>query len=359
MKTTPVAVPSGDPPLGFKHPPTLIGEKNIDPSVIALRARNYAAAYAEPLMRQKWNMYVSSGIQQFVSLHNYVSHRAQETVDGRYLHLARYYHRYHLENLPSVDTYLIRTMGVVEKALAISHPGYFDMSSTIDMDKYVVESLPKKEMDIEIDIATPPTNETVKHDDLTLMDTMNATSSGCSSLAKAASTGSSSDKSGMRFQANAEETPPQNQQDDFIAVPMSPMRANATDDDEVTDESVPTSPKSAASSPKKAPPSSPKKASAFSPKTVHASSPKKVPASPTKKASAVSTSAKVPVNPPSAATTASDNKVLLPPKTLKKILSVSKQDGLLKTSMSYGTLQQKCIFGLHPSCLVSILKLHG
>ena len=41
-----------------------------------------SAAYADPLMRQKWNMYVSFGIQQFLSLNDDVSHRAQETADG-------------------------------------------------------------------------------------------------------------------------------------------------------------------------------------------------------------------------------------------------------------------------------------
>ena len=48
MKKTPIAAPSGTPPLGFsKNPPTLIGEKIIDPSVFALRAKNRAAAYAD------------------------------------------------------------------------------------------------------------------------------------------------------------------------------------------------------------------------------------------------------------------------------------------------------------------------
>ena len=141
MKTTAVSVPSGDPPLGFKIPPTLFDEKTIDPSVIALRAKNYAAAYYDPLMRQKWNMYVSFGIQQFLSLNDYVLHQAQETADGRNLRLARYY-RYHLENQAYVATCLIRVMGTVETALATSHPGYYD-KSTIDMDKYVA-SMSKK-----------------------------------------------------------------------------------------------------------------------------------------------------------------------------------------------------------------------
>ena len=90
-------------------------------------------------MRQKWNMYVSFGIHQFICpQHDYVMHRAQETVVERHLRFARYY-RYHLENLTHVDSYLIRTMGAVETALAISHPGFFDMS-TNDMDKYMASS---------------------------------------------------------------------------------------------------------------------------------------------------------------------------------------------------------------------------
>ena len=77
-------------------------------------------------------MYVSFGIQQFVSLQDYFTHRAQETVVEGHLHLVRYY-RYHLENLASVDTYLIQSMGVVETVLSISHPGFFGMS-TAEMD---------------------------------------------------------------------------------------------------------------------------------------------------------------------------------------------------------------------------------
>ena len=206
MKTTAVSVLSGGPPLGVKSPPTLIDKKTIDPSVIALRAKNYAAAYADPLLRQKWNMYVLFGIQQFLSLNNYVSHRAQETADGRNLHLARYYW-YHLENQASVATCLIRIMGAVETALAISHPGYFDMS-TIDMDKYAV-SMSEKVMDMEIDLDTPSADEIVQHDNPASMDTRtNTASTSSSSLAKAASTGSSSsDKSGMRSQMTAEKHP--------------------------------------------------------------------------------------------------------------------------------------------------------
>jgi hypothetical protein len=80
--------------------------------------------------------------------------------------LARYY-RYHLKNLASVDTSLIRTMGTVETALPISHPGYFDMSMT-DMDQDVA-SLHEKEMDMEIDNSTASIDETVAHDDPTFV----------------------------------------------------------------------------------------------------------------------------------------------------------------------------------------------
>ena len=120
MKTTAVSVPSEDPPLGFKSPPTLIDEKTIYPSVIALRAKNYTAAYADPLMRQKWNMYEPFGIQQFLSLNDYVSHRAQETADGSNLRLARYYW-YHLENQASVATCLIHIMGACATLYRANH----------------------------------------------------------------------------------------------------------------------------------------------------------------------------------------------------------------------------------------------
>ena len=60
-------------------------------------------------------------------------------------------------------------------------------------------------MDIEINSDTPSTDETVKSDNPALMDTTTAVSTG-SSLAKAASTGSTSDKSGMHSQLNADET---------------------------------------------------------------------------------------------------------------------------------------------------------
>jgi hypothetical protein len=279
MKTTPVAVPSGDPPLGFKHPPTLIGEKTIDPSVIALRAKNYAVAYADPSIRQKWNMYVSFGIQQFVSMDDYVSHRAQETVAERNLRLARYY-RYHLENYAPVDSYLIRTMGAVETALAISHPGFFDMS-TSDMDQYVA-SLPEKAMNMEIEHT---------NDDSTPMDTKSVPPSG-SSLAIAASIGYGSDKSTISTDMNVDETHPQTQEG-FTAVRMSPKRANAIDDDEVTTGSVPSSPKTPASSTTQTPVASQKKTPVSSPKNTPASSPKKTPSAKAQSSAAPSTAASV------------------------------------------------------------------
>ena len=292
MKTTAVSVPYGDPLLGFKSPPTLIDQKTIDPSVIvALRAKNYAAAYADPLMRQKWNMYVSFGIKQFLSLNDYVSHRAQETADGCNLRLVRYY-RYHLENQASVATCLIRIMGTVETALATSHPGYFDMS-TIDMDKYVASMSEKAKEDMEIENSEFSTDEQTMTDaDSTRMDATPVPPSG-SSLAIAASIGSAGDKSTLPFQKSADEFPLQTQEDDFIAVPMSPTRATAIDNDEATNVSVPASTKT--------PASSPKKTSASSPKKTPLSSPKKTPAV---------------ANPSSAAPTTAS--VVLSPKTLTK-----------------------------------------
>ena len=232
MKTTPAAVPPGDPPLGFKRPPTLIDEKTIDPSVIALRAKNYAAAYADPLMRQKWNMYVSFGIQQFVSPHDYIAHRAQETVEERNLRLARYY-RYHLENLAPVDSYLIRTIGAVESTLAISHPGFLSMS-TSDMDKYMA-SMPHNitEMDSQ---SSPNIHEVAAtNDDGDDMDTSTSHPTG-SSLAIAAAKTRSNDPSESSTHESEEF---QTQEEVFKPVPTTPKRSNkSSSDTETTDEST-------------------------------------------------------------------------------------------------------------------------
>ena len=220
------------PPLGFKRPPTLIDEKTIDPSFIALRAKNYAAAYADPLMRQKWTMYVSFGIQQFVSPHDYIAHRAQETVEERNLRLARYY-RYHLENLAPVDSYLIRTMGAVESTLAISHPSFLDMS-TIDMDKYMA-SMPHN--DTEMDSQSPPNHHeaAATNDDGDAMDTSTAHPTG-SSLAVAAAKTRSDDSSASSTNESEEL---QTQEEAFKPVPTTPKRSNVTSaDTETTDEST-------------------------------------------------------------------------------------------------------------------------
>ena len=210
---------------------------------------------------------MSFGIQQFVSLDDYVSYRTQETVDERNLRLVRYY-RYHLKNYASVNSYLIRTMGAVETALATSHPGFFDMS-TSDMDQYVA-SLSEKATDKEIE------NSASSTDDSTGMDTTPVPPSG-SSLAIATSIGSGGNKSTLSTQMSVDKSTLQTQ-NDFIAVPMSPKRATAIENDEVTNVSVPASPKTHASSPTKTPASSPKKTPVSSTKKTPAFSEKKTPA---------------------------------------------------------------------------------
>jgi hypothetical protein len=222
MKTLPVAVSSGVPPLGFKHPPTLIGEKTIDPSVIALRAKNYAKAYADPLMRQKWNMYVSFGIQQFLSPQAYIAHRAQETTDERNLRLARYY-RHHLEHLAPVDSYLIRTVGAVEIELSSSHPGFFDMSTT-DMDAYMAAT-PENSMERDL---SPPSNNT--------SDESNADDAPTGSSLSAAAAKSRSDGTSTTSSSSNEDESPTTQAATAIAATMTPKRSN-TSDMEVTDDS--------------------------------------------------------------------------------------------------------------------------
>ena len=129
--------------------------------------------------------------------------------------------------------------------------------STSDMGQYVA-SLPGKATDMDIEnSASPSTDATMTHDDSTQMDTTPVPPSG-SSLAIAASIGSGGDKSTLPTEIRVDKSPLQTQ-DNFIAVPMSPKRATAMEDNEAAKVSAPLSPKTSASSPKKNPASSPKK----------------------------------------------------------------------------------------------------
>ena len=78
------------PPLGYKPPPPLIGEKTIQAPIVLLRAKNYALGY-KALSVKDWNSYVSFGIQQFVSPSSYLEYRNTETPDEKNLRIARYY----------------------------------------------------------------------------------------------------------------------------------------------------------------------------------------------------------------------------------------------------------------------------
>ncbi|KAI2496154.1 hypothetical protein MHU86_18340 [Fragilaria crotonensis] len=137
------------PPLGYKAPPTLIGFKTIDPSVIALRIKNYNRAYKN-LSVNSWNTYVSFGIQDFVSPDEYYSHKAHESVEAENLRLARYY-RNHLENHAKIDGFLMQTISAVETALAQTHPSFFDLSLN-DMDSYLLGLKQPAEQNTAMDI---------------------------------------------------------------------------------------------------------------------------------------------------------------------------------------------------------------
>ena len=116
-------------------------------------------------------MYVSIGSQQFVSSHDYYfTHRAQKTFVEGHLRLARYY-RYHLENFVSVDINVIRTIaGAIETALAISHPGFFDMTSTSEMDVHL-SLLPDSHMKISSEISPDTLDVTAVNADKDFEDT--------------------------------------------------------------------------------------------------------------------------------------------------------------------------------------------
>jgi hypothetical protein len=125
---------STNPPEGFLAPPALIDRETIGKTDLKLREQQYARSYTK-LTSRDWNDYVQLGIQQFASPNLYQIHVAKESTDDKSLRLARYF-RFHLENKAEVLPLLLKTIASIEKALATTHPGFFDMS-TKDMDAYM------------------------------------------------------------------------------------------------------------------------------------------------------------------------------------------------------------------------------
>ena len=76
----------------------------------------------------------SLAFNSFASPNLYQIHIAKESPDEKSLRLARYF-RFHLENKAEIPPLLLKTIASVEKTLANTHPGFFDMS-TKDMDDY-------------------------------------------------------------------------------------------------------------------------------------------------------------------------------------------------------------------------------
>jgi hypothetical protein len=144
-KSRAVAALGSVPPAGYKTPPTLIDWKTIKPSILALRARNYAVAYKICTLKQ-WNTYVSFGIQEFESPREYFTQCEQDWEDEKHLRLARYY-RLHFETHTTLDAFLLGSITAIEDALKESHPSFFEMSLA-DMDTYCA-ALTTKNMDIE------------------------------------------------------------------------------------------------------------------------------------------------------------------------------------------------------------------
>jgi hypothetical protein len=108
------AVLEATPPLGYKRPPTLIGSNSTSNSHRLLRAKNYASAY-KSISIKDWNAYIAFGIQQFDSPTKYFAQCDVETLDEKYLRLARYY-RLHLESNAQVERHLMIQIPTVEKA---------------------------------------------------------------------------------------------------------------------------------------------------------------------------------------------------------------------------------------------------
>ena len=133
------------PPLGYKPPPPLIGEKSIPDPILLLRAKNYSLAY-KALSVKEWNSYVSFGIQAFDSPSKYLETRDTETTDEKNFCIARYY-RLHLENNAQVDRHLMKVIVDVEATLKSSHPGFF-ARTLIEMDEYLLHLPSSDPMDI-------------------------------------------------------------------------------------------------------------------------------------------------------------------------------------------------------------------
>jgi hypothetical protein len=124
-------------------------------------------------------------------------------------------------------------MGALGTALAISSPGFFDMS-TNDMDKYMT-SLP--EIDTEMHLSTPSTTQEVA---VTKNDPNSTGSSKiqstASSLAVVAVKSTGDNNSSSISQAS--DSYYQTQEGSFIAVPVTPKQLNAKSDTESTADST-------------------------------------------------------------------------------------------------------------------------
>jgi hypothetical protein len=140
---------STNPPEGFLVPPALIDRETIGKTDLKLREQQYVRSYTK-LTSRDWNDYVQLGIQQFASPNLYQIHVAKESTEEKSLRLARYF-RFHLENKAEVLPLLLKTIASIEKALATTHPGFFDMS-TREMDTYM-QALKN------VSRTTPPTSQ--------------------------------------------------------------------------------------------------------------------------------------------------------------------------------------------------------
>ena len=130
----------------------------MDPLIRARREKNNTATYTDKTWsRQDWNAYVAFGIQDFDSITEYFENRKSATTEAKNLRLARYY-RNHLEHRAPVPRSLLAIMINLEAALAVSHPGYFDMNLD-DMDRYLKE-LPDANMEVDSDSTSTPADAT-------------------------------------------------------------------------------------------------------------------------------------------------------------------------------------------------------
>ena len=114
--------------------------------LLSLRFASKTIKDYKTLSAPVWNAYVAFGLHDY-SPDEYHLKIANESDATKNLRVARCYRKL-LENNAKKDGALLQSIPDVETALALSHPGFFDMSLT-DMDSFLDPSAKTDDIDME------------------------------------------------------------------------------------------------------------------------------------------------------------------------------------------------------------------